>query len=140
MGRSKKEIDPRDYPKLQTMSGFGIPLEQIAAVLEISPSTLKRRIAESEELSDLVEKGRGTVNTTVVTSLYESAVKRHNVAAQIFWCKTRMGWREVQRIEHTGAGGGSVAVRYQNMTEDEVDRRAKAAMDELRELVKEGAS
>jgi hypothetical protein len=35
-----------------------------------------------------------------------------NVAAAIFWLKTRAGWRETDRREITGAGGEPLTVSY----------------------------
>ena len=48
-----------------------------------------------------LDHGRHQVNIKVVQSLYKAAVEG-NVTAQIFWAKTRLGWREKSEVEHTG--------------------------------------
>jgi hypothetical protein len=47
-------------------------------------------------------------NSAVVAALFNNATKSNNVAAQIFWLKTRAGWREPHTLEVTGKDGGAV--------------------------------
>ncbi|WP_156995238.1 hypothetical protein [Elstera litoralis] len=54
-----------------------------------------------DELSQGLEKA----NALVAQSLFQSALAGNNTA-QIFWLKTRAGWREKpQQHEHSGPGG-----------------------------------
>jgi hypothetical protein len=53
-----------------------------------------------QELDD----GRVDANAVIAKSLYEQA-KNGNTTAQIFWLKTRAGWKETQVNEHTGMDG-----------------------------------
>lgn len=41
-------------------------------------------------------------NMAVVGALYNAAMSG-NVTAMIFWCKTRLGWRETTNLEHSGS-------------------------------------
>ena len=61
---------------------------EIADLVGCAESTLKKYYAA--ELS----RGRKIANAKVVTALFNNAMKG-NVAAQIFWCKARLGWREI---------------------------------------------
>lgn len=82
------EPTPVDRRMVKTMSAYGIPQRDIAACLEISEKTLRKRFREDLRL------GQIEANTRVAEALFKSAVIQGNVTAQIFWCKTRLGWRE----------------------------------------------
>jgi hypothetical protein len=77
---------------VRAMSGFGIPQEQIATLLEVEPKTLRKHFRR--------ELDRGSVEATakVAQSLFRMATEGNNVAAAIFWMKARAGWREKQEV------------------------------------------
>lgn len=59
----------------------------IAHLVGCAETTIQKYF--SEELKE----GRKIANAKVVGALFKSAMEG-NVSAQIFWCKTRLGWRE----------------------------------------------
>jgi hypothetical protein len=65
----------------------GIPQTSMAQLLRIDEATLRRNYR------DELTNGVGVANGTVVGKLM-GQVMAGNVTAMIFWCKTRMGWRE----------------------------------------------
>ena len=69
------------------MVGLGLTKAEIASFLSVSESTVSRKFKEE------LRRGRVKANAAVVQALYRNAVNG-NVAAQIFWAKTRLGWRE----------------------------------------------
>ena len=80
---------------VQVLSGYGIPQEKIA-VLTINPTT---GIGISEHtlrkaFSNEIAAGLAQAQVQVVGALHKNAVISNNVAAQIFLCKTRYGYRE----------------------------------------------
>tara|TARA_E500000318_G_C3495241_1_gene186112 strand:- start:71 stop:358 length:288 start_codon:yes stop_codon:yes gene_type:complete len=75
-------------------------MEQIAKIIGVSEKTLRKHYREELEL------GRVKANATIGGALFNSA-KEGNTAAQIFWLKTRAGWRETNRIEH-GIDDGTI--------------------------------
>jgi hypothetical protein len=77
------------------MSGYGVPHEGIAVLLEIDPKTLRRHYRQ--------ELDRGSVEATakVAQSLFQMATVDKNVAAAIFWMKARAGWREKHEVQVT---------------------------------------
>ena len=81
--------------QVEMMSAVGITSEQIAAFLDICPDLLPKYYAEERR------SGAMKANVKVASSLYQQAING-NVTAQIFWCKTRLGWREKSEIEHVG--------------------------------------
>lgn len=83
--------------------------EQIARALGISPTTLYARKRESEEFAEALKRGRAKANVFVGGKLME-LIKEGNVAATIFYLKSRCGWKETDRREITGADGQAVKV------------------------------
>jgi hypothetical protein len=66
------------------------------------------------ELSQGLEKA----NALVAQSLFKSAIAGNNTA-QIFWLKTRAGWREKpQQLEHSGPGGAPIPLDLENADSD----------------------
>ncbi len=77
---------------VRAMSGFGIPQEDIATLLELDPKTLRKHYRR--------ELDRGSIEATakVAQTLFQMATSGENTAAAIFWMKARAGWREKQEI------------------------------------------
>jgi hypothetical protein len=101
---------------VQTMAAAGIQSEAICLVMGVSGKTLRKHYRA--ELDTAVTRA----NAMVASSLYMKAIKG-NVVAQIFWLKTRAGWKEPERIQvqHSGAIG------HYDLT--------KLSTDEIREIV-----
>lgn len=97
--RGRPEHTPTEESKklAETLAGLGLPQEQIADALGISADTLAKYYGP--ELLSGVRKA----NSRVAQFLYQQATK--NLTAAIFWAKTRMRWRETDRLELTGKDG-----------------------------------
>ena len=81
--------------QIETMAGYGLGNRQIAGVLGIHRTTLERHANNEESLVHAaIEKGKGIAASQVTKTLYEMITKDRNVAATIFFCKTRLGWSE----------------------------------------------
>ncbi len=91
-------FQPTDGQRRQvlTMIGFGIPQEEIATALEIDKKTLYKHFRRE------LDTGATEANVRVAQALYTNAVKNMSVAAQIWWTKTRMGWKEAQDLNIGG--------------------------------------
>lgn len=72
--------------------------EEIARALGISYRTLERRKAEFVEFGDAIKRGKAKANVFVGGKLMEH-IKNGNIAATIFYLKSRCGWKETQRLE-----------------------------------------
>jgi hypothetical protein len=70
------------------LAGYGIRQDEIATLLDIAPKTLRKAFRRQLDI------GAIEANARVAQALYTNAVKNMNVAAQIWWTKCRMGWRE----------------------------------------------
>ena len=81
--------------QVEAMASFGIPQDQIAACLKISPVTLRKRYP--------VELATGATKATslVAQNLFRMATGegREAVTAAIFWLKTRGRWSEGRKLE-----------------------------------------
>lgn len=102
----------------QSLSGYGIPQEQIAAELGVSLPTLHKHYRDD------LDAGMRRANAKVVQNLFRKATgdTPQAVTAAIYWTKTRMGWRDTQTVELTGKDGGPIEVS-QETARDRIRRR-----------------
>jgi hypothetical protein len=91
-------VPTEDQRKLVKQASIFMTNAQVADFIGISETTLKKYFPEELKL------GAKQANINVGSALYKSAMGG-NVTAQIFWCKTRLQWKEVDRTELTGAEG-----------------------------------
>jgi len=87
-------FEPTDEQRrtVRAMSGYGVPQDDIATLLEIDPKTLRKHLRRELE--------RGSIEATakVGQSLFRMATEGGSVAAAIFWMKARAGWREKHEV------------------------------------------
>lgn len=95
-GRPPYEPTPQDRAKVETMAGLGFKQDEIALVMAIDESTLKRHF----QLELRIGAVKADVN--VMQGLYKDATTPgyHYTAARIYWAKVRRRWHEVQRVIH----------------------------------------
>lgn len=100
-GRPKIELTVEHRKQIETMSGLGMNLRQIAAVLGVTEITLKRRLSEDPDLFDTVEKGRAMAISVVARTAYQLATSGKVPAMTMFYLKCRAGWSEkpIEEIE-----------------------------------------
>lgn len=101
-GSGRKPFEPTDAERKQVeaMSGYGVPFEQIAALVRegIDIDTLRKYFK-----SELIN-GKAKANAQIGKGIYQKAMAG-DTTAQIWWSKCQMGWKETQRHEMTGADG-----------------------------------
>lgn len=106
-GAGRKPFEPTDAERKQVeaMSGYGLPIEQIAVLVRdgIDTDTLRKHFAQ-----ELIT-GKAKANGQVGKTLFQKAMAGDTTAA-IWWSKTQMRWREVQQHEVTGRDGAPIAV------------------------------
>ena len=75
---------------VKSLSGFGVPQDEISRLVGITPPTLRFHYADQIEL--------GTIKATakVAQNLFTMACKptREGLSAAIFWLRVRAGWSE----------------------------------------------
>lgn len=130
-GAGRPEFVPTEQERKQVeaLSGYGLPMDQIAVLIRdgIHVDTLRRHFAQ-----ELIS-GKAKANGQVGKTLFQK-VMSGDTTAMIWWTKTQMRWSEVQKQEHTGPNGGPIVVAamdLKNLSDDELERMqalmAKAA-------------
>ena len=93
--------------KVRYLAGLGVPQEDIAKLIGCAPKTLRKRFRED------LDRGAAEANATIAGFLF-AAAKAGNIAAIIFWLKTKAHWRERtwpdDPTPHTDAPSDSRAV------------------------------
>lgn len=85
--------------QVEMLSACGTPQASICQIIggdkAIDEKTLRKHF--SVEL----DNGLAKANAAIANSLFKKATGG-NVTAQIFWLKTRAGWKETQNVNHSG--------------------------------------
>ena len=68
----------------------------------------------------------------VAQALYTNAVKHNNVAAQIWWTKARMGWKDTSNVS---VSGNSDPTLLHLLAAQAVSQELRAALDEPRTTI-----
>lgn len=107
-GAGRPAFVPTDAERKQVeaLSGYGLPIEQIAVLVRdgIHVDTLRSHFAQ-----ELIS-GKAKANGQVGKTLFQK-VMAGDTAAAIWWSKTQMRWKEVQHHEHTGVDGAPIEIR-----------------------------
>ena len=99
-GRPAFEPTIAERKQVEALSGYGLPIEQIGALVRdgIHIDTLRAHFS-----SELVS-GKSKANAQVGKTLFQKVMAGDTTAA-IWWSKTQMRWAETQKHELTGADG-----------------------------------
>jgi hypothetical protein len=107
-GAGRPAFEPTDAERKQVeaLSGYGLPIEQIGALVRdgIHIDTLRAHFA-----TELVS-GKAKANGQVGKTLFQKAMGG-DTSAMIWWSKTQMRWAETQKHEVTGADGSPLEFR-----------------------------
>lgn len=95
----RKAFKPSDEQaaEVKRLAGLGLSNKTIAVVMQVSESTLKKYYAD--ELAQGHEGGK----RQLAESALMMALEGKHPALMIFLLKTRLGWNEVQKVEHSGS-------------------------------------
>jgi hypothetical protein len=108
-GAGRPAFEPTDAERKQVeaLSGYGLPIEQIAVLVRdgIHIDTLRAHFS-TELLS-----GKAKANGQVGKTLFQKAMAGDTTAA-IWWSKTQMRWSEIQKHEHSGTDGKDLVVTW----------------------------
>lgn len=115
--------EPTELARQRVMAwvSAGIPQDAMAELLMISHPTLRKHYAFE------LENGRNLANGMIAGTLFQKALAG-DTASLIFWCKTRMGWREVERDVNVNVNAQPVDARA-------LARELRDAVMELRTVV-----
>lgn len=125
--------EPTDltHAQVSELCNLGLTQTQIAKILHVSEPTLRKYYREELDIGD------ANATASVAKNMLNIAKDpEHKSAAQvgIFWLKARGGWRETNKLEHTGADGGPIQLEARAAT---IDPRilTPEQRDSLREIM-----
>jgi len=88
-GRRVISFTSEELEKLKHFAGLGLNQSELASVMGISESTLRRRKKDSELFERYMKEGQTKAVTDVANALYVNATTENNIQAQIFFLKNR---------------------------------------------------
>jgi len=98
MALRKFVVTERDLKIIETLAGYGLTIPQIAAVMEVSPRTLRLK-QHDVAVNTALESGRAKAELRVGKALYERAIDG-DIAAIRWWEMTRAKRSAEARVEH----------------------------------------
>jgi len=110
-GQNRVDLSDDQVRQVGEMAKLGLRMEDIAKVLGIGEATVKRIAARDPRVTDTLKKAREDLDRQVMETAFRMATDGKSPAMTIFWMKARMGWKESQRIEHTGKDGSPIATK-----------------------------
>lgn len=91
---------PEQAQVVENLTALGMSLEDVGATLRVDPKLLA--VVYDYE----IKTASARINATVAKTALGMAVSGANPDMTKFWLRTRAGWVETKRIEHTGMDGG----------------------------------
>jgi hypothetical protein len=95
MARPEFEPTESDRKLVESMSGYGVPYDQIAAL--VGDGIHRETLAKHFE-KELIQ-GKAKANAKVSKTLFQKIVDDNDTTAMIWWTKTQMGWKETKEVE-----------------------------------------
>ena len=87
MARQPFVVNEALRQKVSHLAGLGVPQDDIANIIGCAPKTLRKHFRAE------LDRGVAEANAVIAGCLFATA-KAGNIAAMIFWMKTRGRWRE----------------------------------------------
>ena len=114
--------------EIVALRSYGVPIKEVAAYIGIDDKTLYKYYREELENSAIkanANVGKFLYQAASGQALTTGASYSDCVRAAMFWAKTRMGWKETNVQEHTGANGADLP-KNNKITITVVDARKNA--------------
>lgn len=118
-------------------------LGQIADYFGIGVSRFNEMRKENPEIERRYYMGKSRAIESVAQTLLDKA-KGGNVAAMMFYLKTQAGWKDIRRVEQTGADGSpiqvenkklSVNIDLSNLSDEELELARKIGLKDDGDLI-----
>lgn len=96
-----KVLNKEELAQVEKLAGI-LTSEQLADFFGIARTTFYDIMKRQPEVSERYKKGRAKLIGSVGRNLVQKAIDGDN-AAMMFYLKTQAGWKETQKVEHSGA-------------------------------------
>lgn len=106
IGRPRKELTDDQRAEVETLAAV-LSQEQIADYFGIARTTFYELMKREPDISERYKKGKARAIDDVAQGLLQRA-RDGDTASAIFYLKTQAGWKETDRHEHAGHGGGPI--------------------------------
>ena len=106
-GRKPKTLTAEQMSQVEALAAY-LTQDQIADYFGISDKTLREMMLRDEDISTAYKRGKARAVGSIAQSLLTKA-RNGDTTSQIFYLKTQAGWRETQKLEHTGPDGEPLA-------------------------------
>lgn len=107
-----------DLDLVERLAAQGVEPAQIAAIFGMTLDELRRKRRVSDLLERSLAAGKAKGIAKVAGRLFHNAVNNDNVIAQIFWLKSRAGWREADKLPQTDESSNNVVVHLPHNSRD----------------------
>lgn len=101
MSKETRYFTPEEIERLGRMAGVGCNVEQMAAIIGVSKTTLERRMVDQPGVKEGILKGRAAAGDAVMETAYQMAVSGKSAVMTIFWLKCREHWKDRTDINIT---------------------------------------
>lgn len=103
MAKPIRVLDDDERAQVEALAAY-LSQDQIADFLGISRPTLAKIIERDDDVSLRYKRGKARAIADVAKGLLEKA-RDGDMGAMCFYLKTQAGWRETQKMEHSGPDG-----------------------------------
>jgi hypothetical protein len=104
MGRPQKDLSEEQIKQIEVLASV-LTIEQLSDYFGISHDTFSRICERNPDVLRKYKKGKSKAIGNIANSLLTKA-REGDLTAQMFYLKTQAGWRETNRLEHSGPDGG----------------------------------
>ena len=115
-GRPMVELTEKQISEVETLAAV-LTSEQIADYFGISRRSWFRILERDEKVLALYKKGKARAFANIAGNLVTKA-QAGDLGAQIFYLKTKAGWKETQKVEGAGEAGDHV-ITYRWLNDDD---------------------
>lgn len=106
MARPEKQLTPEQMAEVETLAAV-LTVGQMADYFGIGRTTFFAIVERDAEVAERYKRGKARAIGAIAQSLISKA-RGGDTASMIFYLKTQAGWRETDRLEHTGTEGGPI--------------------------------
>lgn len=108
-GRPPKVIwNSEKLRQAESLAGYGLTEEMIADFFDMSRRGFQDAANRVGNLKSAIVAGRAKAAAIIARKAYDLAASGEVPAMTMFWLKTRLRWRETDRVENVGEDGGPI--------------------------------